>query len=136
MHISVCVCVCEFRMQVLKSFFIGLTHKTQQWEANLRVGRSWVPNTFPRAYKLRTHTLVVRSKVLSREDAIYMVSRPTQKLGDDSKNDPLCPQLPWMRWYDWCMLGLIWVAMIDVCLCFGIIDVMVIARYMLVCIWV
>ena len=44
------VCVCKFRIQVLRLFLIGLRYKTQWWEANLRVGRSWVPNTFPIAY--------------------------------------------------------------------------------------
>jgi len=28
--------------------------------------------------------------ILLREDAIYMIHKPLQKLGDDSKN-PLCP---------------------------------------------
>ena len=45
-----CVCVCESRIQVFKWFLIELRYRTQWWEANLRVGRSWVPNTFPRAY--------------------------------------------------------------------------------------
>jgi len=29
---------------------IGFRHKIQWWEANLRVGRYWVPNIFPRPY--------------------------------------------------------------------------------------
>ena len=45
-----CVCVCESRIQVFKWFLIELRYRTQWWEANLRVGQSWVPNTFLRAY--------------------------------------------------------------------------------------
>ena len=46
----VCVCVCEFRTQVLYLFLIRLGFNTQRWEANLRIGQSWVPNTFSRVY--------------------------------------------------------------------------------------
>ena len=47
------------------------------------------PNTFPRPYhNFEPIPLVVRSMVLPRNDAIYMVPRPLQKLGG---NSPLCP---------------------------------------------
>ena len=68
-----------------------LRHQTQWEEANLRVGRFWVPNTFLRPYlNFESISLVVRSMVLPRKDAIFMVPRPLQKLGGDS---PLCPHL-------------------------------------------
>ena len=42
---------------------IRLRHKTQWWEANLRVGQFWVPNTFLRLYlNSKPIFLVVRSK--------------------------------------------------------------------------
>ena len=45
--------------------------------------------TFPRPYlNSEPISLAVRSKVLPRKDAIYIVPRPLQKLGDDF---PLCP---------------------------------------------
>jgi len=57
----------------------SLRHKTQRWEANLRVGRSWVPNTFPRTYlNSELIYLVVRSVVLPWKDTIFMVPRPLQ----------------------------------------------------------
>ena len=58
------VCVCVSRIQVFK------------WKANLRVGQSWVPFLPKSVPKLRTQTLVVRSKVLSQKDAIFIVPRP------------------------------------------------------------
>jgi len=46
-----CTLACVWvRIQVLNLFLIRLRHKTQWSKANLRVGRSWVPNTFLRAY--------------------------------------------------------------------------------------
>ena len=38
------------RIRVLNLFLIRLRHKTQHWEANLGIGRCWVPNTFLRTY--------------------------------------------------------------------------------------
>ena len=78
----VCVCV---RVLILSR----LRHKTQWWEANLRVRRSWVLNTFLRTYlNSEPISLIVRSIVLPRENAIYTVPRPLQKLGDDSNTFP------------------------------------------------
>ena len=37
-------------MQVLRVLLMRLRYKTQRWEANPKVGRSCVSNTFPRAY--------------------------------------------------------------------------------------
>ena len=63
-----------------------LRHKTQWWETNLRVGRFWVPNTFPRMnLNSKPISLIVRSMFLPQKDDIYMVPRPFQKLGGDSK---------------------------------------------------
>ena len=73
-------------MQVLSVPLIGLRHKTQWWEANLRVKRFWVPNTFPRPYlNSKPISLVVTSKCpSSKERYIYMIFRPLQKLGGNS----------------------------------------------------
>ena len=59
-----CVLVCVWvRIQVLNMILTRLRYKTQWWEANLRVGRSSIPNTFPRAYlNSEPISLVVRSK--------------------------------------------------------------------------
>ena len=81
-----------FRMidVMLNMPLIGLRHKTQWEEANLMVGRFWVPNTFLRPYINYKHIpLVVKSIVLPWEDTIYILPRPLQKLGGDS---PLCPR--------------------------------------------
>ena len=88
MYVSVCVNINAKSNVPL----IGLRRKTQREEANLRVGKFWVPNTFLRSYpNSEPISLVVRSMVLYREDAIYMVPRPLQKLGGDSH--PLCPHV-------------------------------------------
>ena len=77
--------MCEFRIQVLNMILLRLICKTQCWETNLRVGQSWVPNTFPRTYlNSKLISLVVRSMVLPWEVAIYMVPRPLQKLRGNS----------------------------------------------------
>ena len=77
--------MCEFRIQVLNMILLRLICKTQCWETNLRVGQSWVPNTFPRTYlNSKLISLVVRSMVLPWEVAIYMVLRPLQKLRGNS----------------------------------------------------
>ena len=56
----VCVWV---RIIILSVPLIGLRHKTQWWEANLRVGQFWVFNTFRRLYlNSEPIYLVVRSK--------------------------------------------------------------------------
>ena len=50
-YMLVCMCVCvSLEYKCLDIFLIRLRHRTQRWEANLRVGQSWVPNTFLRAY--------------------------------------------------------------------------------------
>ena len=88
MHASVCV---SLEYKYWKLFLIRLRCKTQWWKANFRVGRSWDPNTFPRTY-LNSETRISGSKIKKvppREDVIYMVPRPLQKLGGDS---PLYPQ--------------------------------------------
>ena len=44
-----------------------------------------MPNTFPRTYlNSKLISLVIRSMVLPRKDAIFMIPRPLQKLGGDS----------------------------------------------------
>ena len=57
-----------------------------------------MPNTFPRMYlnsKLIS-SLVVRSNVIPREDAIYMVPRTFQKLGGDSSVVSIVATLLWI----------------------------------------
>ena len=45
-----------------------------------------MPNTFPRVYlNFKPISLIVRSKILPRRDAIYIVPRPLQKLGGNSQ---------------------------------------------------
>ena len=58
------VCVCELDTSFECAF--NRVKKTQWWEADFRVGRFWVPNTFPRPYlNSEPISLVVRSKVPS-----------------------------------------------------------------------
>ena len=81
MYASVCVSIDA----MLNVPLIWLRHKTQWEEANLRVEQFWVLNTFPKLYlNSEPIFLVIRSMVLSRENAIYMVLRLLQKLGSDS----------------------------------------------------
>ena len=96
---SCCMLVCVWvRIQILNMILSRLRCKTQWWEANHKVGRSWVPNTFPKAYlNTKPISLVVRSMVLPREDTIFMVPRPLQKLGGNSNSYALCPQVS-LRW--------------------------------------
>ena len=62
-----------------------LRRKTQWWDAILKVGQSWVTNTFPRTYlNSEPISLVLRSMILPQKDAIFMVPRPFQKLGGNS----------------------------------------------------
>ena len=50
-------------IQVLSVPLIGLRHKAQRWEANLRVGQFWMPNTFLRSYfNSKLISLVIRLK--------------------------------------------------------------------------
>ena len=81
-----CMLVCVWvRIQALNMILLRLRCKTQWWEANLRVGRPWVPNIFPRTYlNFKPISLVVRSMVLPQMDAMFMVPRSLQKLGGDS----------------------------------------------------
>ena len=81
-----CMLVCVWVIDTnIEMFLMRLKRKTQWWEANLRVGRSWVPNTFPRAFlNTKPISMIVRSMVFPQEEAIYMVPRPLQKLGSDS----------------------------------------------------
>ena len=82
MYASVCVSIDA----MLNVPLIGLRHKTQWEEANLRVGRFWVPNSFLKLYRnFEPISLVVRSMVIPWEDAIYMVPRRLQKLDGNSK---------------------------------------------------
>ena len=84
------VCVCVSINTILSMPLIGLRHKTQWEKANLRVRQFWMLNTFPRPYfNSEPISLVVRSIVLPREDAIYIVPKPLQKLSGEL---PLCPQ--------------------------------------------
>ena len=58
----VCVCVCELDANIEYALNRVKTLDTR-CEANLRVGRFWVPNTFPRPYvNSNPKSLVVRSK--------------------------------------------------------------------------
>ena len=85
-----CMLACVSIDAMLNVPLIVLRHKTQSEEANLRVGRFWVLNTFPRLYlNSKLISLIVRSMVIPQKNAIYIIPRPLQKLGDDS---PLCPQ--------------------------------------------
>ena len=69
---------------------IGLRHKTQWEESNFRVGHFWVPNTFLKPYLNSEPISCSKIKnVLPRENTIYMVPRPLQKLGGNSL---LCSQ--------------------------------------------
>ena len=86
---------------MLNMTLIGLRHKTQWEEANPSVVQFWVPNTFLRLYlNFEPISLVVRSMVLPREDAIYMVPRPLQKLGGDIL---LCPHHAYTMNMHWCI---------------------------------
>ena len=70
MNASVCVWV---RITILSVPLIGLRHKTQWEEANLRVGRFWVSNTFPRPYlNFKPISLVVKSKRFFLERTLYI----------------------------------------------------------------
>ena len=61
------------RITILSVTLIRLIHKTQWEEANLRIGRFWVPNTFPRPYLNFEHiSLVVRSKWSFLEKTLYI----------------------------------------------------------------
>ena len=86
---NVSVCACEFKITILSVPLIGLRHKIQWEKANFKVGWFWVPNTFSRPYlNFESIFLIVRSIVLFWEDAIYIVLKSLQKLGNDSH--PLC----------------------------------------------
>ena len=67
--------VCVSWIQVLSVPLIGLRHKAQRWEANLRVGQFWLPNTFLRSYfNSKFISLVIRLKrsFLGRTLYIYI----------------------------------------------------------------
>ena len=79
---------------------IGLRHKTQWWEANLRVVWFWVPNTFLRPYlDSKPISPDLRSKGPSSRGRIYMVPRPLQKLSGNSPPPPPVHN-------NWCLWGI------------------------------
>ena len=63
-----CMLVCVWVWtQVLNMILSRLRRKIQWWETNLRVGRSWVPNTFPKMYlNSEPISLILRSIFLPR----------------------------------------------------------------------
>ena len=80
-----CMLACVSIDAMLNVPLIVLRHKTQSEEANLRVGRFWVLNTFPRLYlNSKLISLIVRSMVIPQKNAIYLVPKPLQKLGGNS----------------------------------------------------
>ena len=80
-----CMLACVSIDAMLNVPLIVLRHKIQWEEANLRVGRFWVLNTFPRPYlNSKLISLIVRSMVIPQKNAIYLVPKPLQKLGGNS----------------------------------------------------
>ena len=68
-----CMLVCVSIDVMLSVPLIGLRHKTQWREDNLRVRRFWVPNTFPRPYlNSKSISLIVKSKRSFLERTLYI----------------------------------------------------------------